>query len=62
MIPAEAGRPSLADTAWADARKAAKPHLAVVGATGAGGAVQDGLHSQRADIWGEIPLIATPPS
>ncbi|MGW7573051.1 aspartate-semialdehyde dehydrogenase [Streptomyces sp. NPDC054765] len=62
MIPAEAGRPSLADTAWAQARTAAKPHLAVVGATGTVGSVLLGILSERADIWGEIRLIAAPPS
>ncbi|MFH8628463.1 aspartate-semialdehyde dehydrogenase [Streptomyces lydicus] len=63
MIPAEAGRPSLADTAGADARTARnKPHLAVVGATGAVGSVLLGILSERADVWGEIRLIASPPS
>lgn len=60
MIPAEAGRPSLADTLGADARTAAKPQLAVVGATGAVGSVLLGILSERADIWGEIRLIASP--
>ncbi|SHL60315.1 aspartate-semialdehyde dehydrogenase [Streptomyces yunnanensis] len=59
MIPAEAGRPSLADTAGAGARPAAKPHLAVVGATGAVGRVLLGILSERADVWGEIRLIAS---
>ncbi|GFE15738.1 aspartate-semialdehyde dehydrogenase [Streptomyces glebosus] len=62
MIPAEAGRPSLADTLGTDARTAAKPQLAVVGATGAVGSVLLGILSERADIWGEIRLIASPPS
>lgn len=62
MIPAEAGRPSLADSAGAGARPAAKPHLAVVGATGAVGRVLLGILSERADIWGEIRLIASPRS
>ncbi|MFF4605780.1 aspartate-semialdehyde dehydrogenase [Streptomyces sp. NPDC001339] len=62
MIPAEAGRPSLADTAGADARTARKPRLAVVGATGAVGTVLLGILSERADIWGEIRLIASPRS
>ncbi|MER6307768.1 aspartate-semialdehyde dehydrogenase [Streptomyces sp. NPDC001657] len=66
MIPAEAGRPSLADTAGAQARTArepaGKPDLAVVGATGAVGSVLLGILSERADIWGEIRLIAPPSS
>jgi aspartate-semialdehyde dehydrogenase len=62
MIPAEAGRPSHAVTAGADARTARKPHLAVVGATGAVGSVLLGILSERADIWGEIRLIASPRS
>ncbi|MFE6689743.1 aspartate-semialdehyde dehydrogenase [Streptomyces sp. NPDC057743] len=57
MIPAEAGRPSLADTAGTGARPAAKPHLAIVGATGAVGRVLLGILSERADIWGEIRLV-----
>ena len=36
-----------------------KPTLAVVGATGAVGTVMLGILSQRADIWGEIRLIAS---
>lgn len=39
-----------------------KPTLAVVGATGAVGAVMLRILSQRADIWGEIRLIASPRS
>ncbi|MCK7626887.1 aspartate-semialdehyde dehydrogenase [Streptomyces sp. RS10V-4] len=63
MIPAEAGRPSLADTAGAEARRAtAKPNLAVVGATGAVGRVLLGILSERADVWGEIRLLASPRS
>ncbi|MEU5210320.1 aspartate-semialdehyde dehydrogenase [Streptomyces sp. NPDC020742] len=62
MIPAEAGRPSLADTAGADARTGHKPDLAVVGATGAVGSVLLGILSERADVWGEIRLIASPRS
>ena len=57
MIPAEAGRPSLADTAGTGARPAAKPHLAIGGATGAVGRVLLGILSERADIWGEIRLV-----
>ncbi|MGW4564048.1 aspartate-semialdehyde dehydrogenase [Streptomyces sp. NPDC004561] len=39
-----------------------KPTLAVVGATGAVGAVILQILSQRADVWGEIRLIASPRS
>ncbi|KUN79777.1 aspartate-semialdehyde dehydrogenase [Streptomyces bungoensis] len=39
-----------------------KPTLAVVGATGAVGAVMLQILSQRADVWGEIRLIASPRS
>ncbi|MFC0601876.1 aspartate-semialdehyde dehydrogenase [Streptomyces palmae] len=38
---------------------AGKPTLAVVGATGAVGTVMLGILSERADIWGEIRLIAS---
>ncbi|AEW95305.1 MULTISPECIES: aspartate-semialdehyde dehydrogenase [Streptomycetaceae] len=38
------------------------PTLAVVGATGAVGAVMLGLLSSRQDVWGEIRLIASPRS
>ncbi|MEV0374233.1 aspartate-semialdehyde dehydrogenase [Streptomyces sp. NPDC050636] len=62
MIPAEAGRPSHGVTVAAGARTARKPHLAVVGATGAVGAVLLGILSARADVWGEIRLIASPRS
>ncbi|MCB5912315.1 aspartate-semialdehyde dehydrogenase [Streptomyces pinistramenti] len=62
MIPAEAGRPSPAHAAGADARPARKPHLAVVGATGAVGSVLLGILSERADAWGEIRLVASPRS
>jgi aspartate-semialdehyde dehydrogenase len=41
---------------------AARPTLAVVGATGAVGTVMLGLLSTRADVWGEIRLIASPRS
>jgi aspartate-semialdehyde dehydrogenase len=40
----------------------AKPALAVVGATGAVGTVMLDLLSSRADVWGEIRLIASPRS
>ncbi|MEF3114636.1 aspartate-semialdehyde dehydrogenase [Streptomyces chrestomyceticus] len=43
-------------------RAARKPHLAVVGATGAVGSVLLGILSERADIWGEIRLVASPRS
>ncbi|MYT69951.1 aspartate-semialdehyde dehydrogenase [Streptomyces sp. cg28] len=39
-----------------------RPTLAVVGATGSVGAVLLQLLSQRADIWGEIRLVASPRS
>ncbi|MFE2632436.1 aspartate-semialdehyde dehydrogenase, partial [Streptomyces sp. NPDC059374] len=39
-----------------------RPTLAVVGATGAVGSVMLQILSQRADIWGEIRLIASPRS
>ncbi|MFK4111734.1 aspartate-semialdehyde dehydrogenase [Streptomyces sp. NPDC002176] len=39
-----------------------RPTLAVVGATGAVGAVMLQILSQRADIWGEIRLVASPRS
>ena len=39
-----------------------KPSLAVVGATGAVGTVMLELLSSRADIWGEIRLVASPRS
>ncbi|MDT9682497.1 aspartate-semialdehyde dehydrogenase [Streptomyces sp. TRM76323] len=39
-----------------------KPALAVVGATGAAGAVMLQILSQHADVWGEIRLLASPRS
>ncbi|MFE7118097.1 aspartate-semialdehyde dehydrogenase [Streptomyces sp. NPDC057654] len=36
-----------------------KPNLAVVGATGAVGTVMLGILSERADVWGEIRLVAS---
>ncbi|MFE5870219.1 aspartate-semialdehyde dehydrogenase, partial [Streptomyces roseifaciens] len=39
-----------------------KPVLAVVGATGAVGTVLLEILSQRADVWGEIRLVASPRS
>ncbi len=39
-----------------------KPTLAVVGATGAVGAVMLQILSQHADVWGEIRLLASPRS
>lgn len=39
-----------------------KPALAVVGATGGAGAVMLQILSQHADVWGEIRLVASPPS
>ena len=55
MIPAVAG----ASRAGA---RAERPTLAVVGATGAVGTVLLGLLSERADVWGEIRLVASPRS
>lgn len=52
--PARAARPG--------GGRAGKPVLAVVGATGAVGTVLLGLLSERADVWGEIRLIASPSS
>ncbi|MEU2794448.1 aspartate-semialdehyde dehydrogenase [Streptomyces sp. NPDC007100] len=49
-------------TGRAGDRAARKPHLAVVGATGAVGSVLLGILSERADVWGEIRLIAAPSS
>lgn len=46
----------------AGAGRAGRPTLAVVGATGAVGGVMLEILSQRADIWGEIRLIASPRS
>ena len=43
-------------------RVAAKPTLAVVGATGAVGTVMLDLLSTRDDVWGEIRLVASPRS
>ncbi|MER5981157.1 aspartate-semialdehyde dehydrogenase [Streptomyces sp. NPDC001857] len=43
-------------------RATARPTLAVVGATGAVGTVMLQILSQRADVWGEIRLIASPRS
>ncbi|MFI8995782.1 aspartate-semialdehyde dehydrogenase [Streptomyces sp. NPDC053542] len=43
----------------AEDRAARKPNLAVVGATGAVGGVLLGILSERADIWGEVRLIAS---
>ncbi|WP_030259951.1 aspartate-semialdehyde dehydrogenase [Streptomyces violens] len=54
MFSAQAGR--------ADDRAPRKPNLAVVGATGAVGGVLLGILSERADIWGEVRLIASPRS
>jgi aspartate-semialdehyde dehydrogenase len=36
-----------------------KPTLAIVGATGAVGSVMIGLIDERADIWGDIKLLAS---
>ncbi|MFD6323021.1 aspartate-semialdehyde dehydrogenase [Streptomyces sp. NPDC058442] len=42
--------------------RSGRPALAVVGATGAVGTVMLQILSQRADIWGEIRLVASPRS
>lgn len=39
-----------------------RPTLALVGATGVVGAVMRQILSQRADVWGEIRLVASPRS
>jgi aspartate-semialdehyde dehydrogenase len=44
------------------ARRNRKPTLAVVGATGAVGSVMLSLLTERADVWGEIRLVASPRS
>lgn len=41
---------------------AGRPSLAIVGATGAVGTVMRSVVSERADIWGEIRLVASPRS
>ncbi|GAA0496226.1 aspartate-semialdehyde dehydrogenase [Streptomyces olivaceiscleroticus] len=56
------GPAAAAPAGRADARAARKPNLAVVGATGAVGGVLLGILSERADIWGEVRLIASPRS
>ncbi len=43
-------------SSWPSGRK---PNLAVVGATGAVGTVMLGILSERADVWGEIRLVAS---
>ncbi|UNO40734.1 aspartate-semialdehyde dehydrogenase [Streptomyces sp. MST-110588] len=53
MTSAFAGRTGHQD------RTARKPHLAVVGATGAVGSVMLGILSERADVWGEIRLVSS---
>ncbi|MEE1941485.1 aspartate-semialdehyde dehydrogenase [Streptomyces sp. TRM 70361] len=55
MTPAASGVPRTGD-------RAGRPTLAVVGATGAVGTVLLGLLSERADVWGEIRLVASPRS
>jgi aspartate-semialdehyde dehydrogenase len=40
-------------------RAAARPALAIVGATGAVGSVMRSVISERADIWGEVRLVAS---
>jgi aspartate-semialdehyde dehydrogenase len=43
----------------ADAGQASRPVLAIVGATGAVGTVMRSVVSERADIWGEVRLVAS---
>jgi aspartate-semialdehyde dehydrogenase len=58
-----AAKPTLAAAGRAaTAQRADKPTLAVVGATGAVGTVMLDLLSTRADVWGEIRLVASPRS
>jgi aspartate-semialdehyde dehydrogenase len=58
-----AAKPTLAAVGRAaTAQRADKPTLAVVGATGAVGTVMLDLLSTRADVWGEIRLVASPRS
>jgi aspartate-semialdehyde dehydrogenase len=42
--------------------RAGRPVLAIVGATGAVGTVMRSIVSERADIWGEVRLVASPRS
>ncbi len=60
--PADGIPTAAARAGRADDRAARKPNLAVVGATGAVGGVLLGILSERADIWGEVRLIASPRS
>ena len=54
--PVGPGGPAVpADAQQADAR----PVLAIVGATGAVGSVMRAIVSERADIWGEVRLVAS---
>jgi len=46
-------------TAPAEGAAAGRPVLAIVGATGAVGTVMRSIVSERADIWGEVRLIAS---
>src|SRR5215475_5875693 len=46
-------------SAGSAARRAGRPVLAIVGATGAVGSVMRNVVSERPDIWGEIRLIAS---
>ncbi len=50
----------VARTVGPDGDRTGRPVLAVVGATGAVGTVLLSLLSERADVWGEIRLIASP--
>ena len=50
---------SLPHSAAAGAGRAGRPVLAIVGATGAVGTVMRSVVSERADIWGDVRLIAS---
>ena len=58
--PARSRRSSTGGRAGEHRPAAAKPTLAVVGATGAVGTVMLDLLSTRDDVWGEIRLVASP--
>jgi aspartate-semialdehyde dehydrogenase len=53
---------SRAGSTAAGSGHAARPVLAIVGATGAVGTVMRSVVSERADIWGDVRLIASPRS
>ena len=55
--PVSPGGPAAAPAAASQAH--ARPVLAIVGATGAVGSVMRAIVSERADIWGEVRLVAS---